>query len=85
MSRTTKTITFSLPLEMANQVEEMVQQEGGTKSALLREALRRYFAEREWKLLFEYGEQRAKEQGIGPEDVGRLVEEHRAENGLLQQ
>lgn len=84
MSRTTKSITFSLPLEMADQMDEMVKQEGGTKSALLREALRRYIAEREWKLLFENGEQRAKEQGIGPEDVCRLVEEYRAANGSLQ-
>ncbi len=54
MSRTTKTITFSLPLEMAHQADDMVKQEGGAERALLREALRRYIAEREWKLLFEY-------------------------------
>ena len=84
MSRTTKTVTFSLPLEMAEQVDEVVKKEGGTKSALLRKALRRYMAELEWQQLFEYGEQRAGELGIGPEEVNRLVEEYRASDVSLQ-
>ncbi len=84
MSRTTKTITFSLPLEMAEKVEELVKQEGSTKSALLRKALRRYIAEREWQQLFEYGKRRSRDQGIAREDVGRLVEEYRASDASLQ-
>ena len=60
MSRITKTITFSLPSEMAKRVDEV---------------------EREWRELFRYGEERARENGIGPENVARLVEEHRAEVG----
>lgn len=84
MSRTTKTITFSLPLEMAEKVEEVVKQEGSTKSALLHKALRRYIAEREWQQLFEYGEQRSREQGIAREDATRLVEEYRASDASLQ-
>ena len=84
MSRTTKTVTFSLPLEMAEQVDEVVKKEGGTISALLRKALRRYMAELEWQQLFEYGEQRAGELGIGPEEANRLVEEYRASDVSLQ-
>ena len=42
MPRTTKTITISLPPQMADQVEQVMQEEGRTKSELLREALRRY-------------------------------------------
>jgi len=79
MGRTTKTITFSLPPEMADMVEEIMEQEGRTKSELLREALRRYIEEREWRALFRYGEQQAREQGLGPQDVARLVEEYRVE------
>lgn len=79
MGRTTKTITFSLPPDMADRVEEIMKQEGRTKSELLREALRRYIEEREWRELFRYGEQRAREQGLGPQDVERLVNEYRAE------
>jgi len=84
MSRLTKTITFSLPLEMAEQVDEVVREEGSTKSALLRKALRRYITEREWQQLFEYGEERARVLGIDPEDVGQLVEEYRASDASTQ-
>ena len=79
MGRITKTITFSLPPDMADTVEEIMRQEGRTKSELLREALRRYIEEREWRQLLRYGEQRAREQGIGPQEVERLVEDNRAE------
>lgn len=83
MSRTTKTITFSLPLEMAEQVDEVVREEGSAKSAMLREALRRHSAGREWQQLFEYGELRAREASIVAEDVNRLVEEYRASEASL--
>jgi CopG family transcriptional regulator/antitoxin EndoAI len=79
MGRTTKTITFSLPPDMAAQVEKVMQAEGRTRSELLREALRRYLEEREWKEIFRYGEQRARELGLTPDDVERLVDEYRAE------
>ena len=81
MPRTTRTITFSLPREMADRVEEMAEQEGCSRSALLREALSRYMEESEWRQLLRYGEQRTREQQINPEDVSRLVEEYRAEIG----
>lgn len=35
--------------------------------------------ETEWRKLLLYGEQLAREQGIGQEDVARLVREYRAE------
>jgi Arc/MetJ-type ribon-helix-helix transcriptional regulator len=80
MPRTTKTITFSLPPDMAEQVEKTMKAEGRTRSELLREALRRYFRQRqEWQRLLEYGQRRAGELGIRPEDVDRLVHEDRAE------
>ena len=79
MPRTTTTITFSLPPEMAERVDEVMKQQGRTRSELLREALLRYIQECEWRELLRYGEQNARERGIGPEDVGSLVEEYRAE------
>ena len=81
MPQTTKTITFSLSREIADRVEEMAEQEGRSRSALLREALSRYMEENEWQQLLRYGEQRTREQQINPEDVSRLVEEYRAEIG----
>ena len=81
MPQTTRKITFSLPREMADQVEEMAKQEGISRSALLLEALSRYMEENEWRQLLRYGEQRTSEQQITPENVSRLVEEYRADIG----
>ena len=80
MARTTTTVTFSLPPEMATQVDQLVEQEGRTRSELVREALRRYIDDSKWRRLLENGEQRARERGIGPEDVERLVDEYRAKS-----
>jgi CopG family transcriptional regulator/antitoxin EndoAI len=79
MGRTTKTITISLPPEMAAQVEEVMREEGRTRSELLREALRRYLEGREWGRILRYGQRRATELGIAPEDVERLIDEYRTE------
>ena len=79
MPRTTKTITFSLPPEMADRVDEVMKQQGRSRSEFLREALLRYIEECEWRQMLQYGEERAREEGIGPEDVASLVEEYRAE------
>ena len=51
MTRTTKTITFSLPPEMAEKVQDVMRDEGRTMSELVREALRLYIDEREWRRL----------------------------------
>ena len=48
INRTTKTITFSLPPEMAEEVQDVMREEGRTMSELIREALRNYMEEREW-------------------------------------
>ena len=79
MPRTTKTITFSLPPEMAERVEEVMKQQGRPRSEFLREAVLRYIEECEWRQMLRYGEDRAREKGLGPEDVARLVEEYRIE------
>ena len=79
MPRATKTITFSLPPEMADRVDEVMKQQGRSRSEFLREAVLRYIEECEWRQLLQYGEERAREKGIGPEDVAGLVEEYRAE------
>ena len=79
MPRTTRTITFSLPPEMADRVDEAMKQQGGSRNEFLREALLRYLEECEWRQMLQYGEERARERSIGPEDVAALVDEYRAE------
>ena len=85
MARTTKTITFSLPPEMADRVDEVLKQQGRSRSEFIREAVLRYIEECEWRQLLQYGEERAREKGIGPEDVAGLVEEYRAEVGSVRE
>ena len=46
--RKSKVITFSLPPEMAEQVQQVVEEDGRTVSEFLREAIRLYMEEREW-------------------------------------
>ena len=84
MPRTTKVITFSLPPEMAEQVKQVMAEEDRTMSSLIREALRLYMDDREWRSLVRYGQRRAREQVIAPEDVERLVEELRAKQAEAQ-
>ena len=83
MPRTTKTVTFSLPPEMADRVDEAIKQLGGSRSEFLREAALRYIEECEWRQLLQYGEEKAREKGIGPEDVAGLVEETPGRGQLL--
>ena len=47
--RNTATITFSLPPEMDQEVRAVVDEEGRTVSELLREAIRLYMEERDWR------------------------------------
>ena len=48
--RNTETITFSLPPEMAQRLRQVVKEEDRTVSELLREAIRLYMEEREWRV-----------------------------------
>ena len=81
MPRTTRTVTFSLPPELADRMDEMMEKRGQSRSSLIREATVRYLEECEWQELLQYGERTARKQGIGVEDVAPLVEEYRAEVG----
>ena len=55
MPRTTKTITFSLPPEMADRVDEVMKQQGRSRSEFLREAVLRYIEECEWRQVLQSG------------------------------
>ena len=48
MPRTTKVISFSMPPELAAQVQQMLKEDDRTMSEFLREAIRLYMEEREW-------------------------------------
>ena len=48
--RNTDTITFSLPPETAQELRQVVKEEQRTVSELLREAIRLYMEERQWRI-----------------------------------
>lgn len=77
MARATKTITLSLSPEMLDKIEELMKEEGRTRSELLREALRRYAEEQEWKKIYRYGELKAREKGITEDQVEDIIDAHR--------
>ena len=61
INRNTKTITFSLPPDMAEQVQDVMRDEGRTMSELIRESLRNYMEEREWLRKIRYERLRKRE------------------------
>ena len=84
---TTRTFTVSFPPDLAEQVERLAARESRTTSELFREAFRAYRAERIRSLFDEsLAEARAVgNNGYGPEDVERLVDEDRAEQWAARQ
>ncbi len=78
MARTTKTITLSLPPEMADKIDQLMKEEGRTRSELLREALRRYAEEREWRKIYRYGEAKARQRGIKEDQIEDLIDARRS-------
>ncbi|MBF4509206.1 MAG: ribbon-helix-helix protein, CopG family [Aeromicrobium sp.] len=81
MPRTARTIGFSVPPELADEVERLAAEEGRTKSELFREMVRVYKRDREMAVfedLAAYGRARARARGICDEaDVERLIHEAR--------
>ena len=70
--RKTKTITFSLPPEMAQQVQQVMKEESRTMSELIREALKNHMEERDWLRAIRY--ERLKEQQAEREDATRRTD-----------
>jgi CopG family transcriptional regulator / antitoxin EndoAI len=76
--RPTRTITISLPPDLAAQVDREAGAEGLTRSELARVALRQYLDRRDrWERLFAYGEQAAHRLRVTEDDVLEAVEQHR--------
>ena len=61
--RNTATFTFSLPPELAQELRQVVKDEDRTVSELLREAIRLYMEEREWRRRERMGRLRSRQTG----------------------
>jgi metal-responsive CopG/Arc/MetJ family transcriptional regulator len=80
MARTAVTIGFSVPPELASEVERMAEMEGRTKSALFREMVRVYRRERELAVfedLAAYGTRQPHAGSLTEDEVERLIHEAR--------
>jgi CopG family transcriptional regulator/antitoxin EndoAI len=66
-------------LELPGKLNDLGREKSRTRSELLREALRRYIAEKEGERLRRYGRAKAKALNLKAADVERLVDEYRAE------
>lgn len=64
---------------MLQQVNRIAKEESRTRSELLREAVRRYIAEKELSRLGRYGQGKANELNLKAKDVARLIREYRKE------
>ena len=79
MTRNTKPLTITLPLDIVQQVDEAAQQQGMSRSAFLQQAAERAVRNHRWQAILKYGREQAQRMGIKPEDVQRLIEEYREE------
>lgn len=77
-----RTVTISLPPDLAAQVDAAAATEGRSRSELFREAARQYLRSREqWTRLYTYGERAAERAGVTSEDeVAAAITEHRRSN-----
>ena len=72
--RNTETITFSLAPEMAQQLRQVVKEEDRTVSELLREAIRLYMEERNWRRQERLERLRSRRTGQGETQGGQTDE-----------
>ena len=85
MSRSTKTLTVSLPPQIFEEVEKLAAQEKKTKSELFRDMVRVYedhLDENRWRRLKRLGRETARKLNItSEEDIEKLVHEARGIRG----
>jgi CopG family transcriptional regulator/antitoxin EndoAI len=73
-----KILTLSLTPQLLAKVERLAKQDNRNKSELLREALRRYIEEREWRDVLKYAKKKSIQQEIfREEDIEQIVDEIR--------
>ncbi len=80
MAETPRTVTISVPPDLARAVDEQAEAEGRTRSELYREAVRQYLRRRDrWDQIFAYGREVAQRTGVTEDEVVEAVLERRGE------
>lgn len=76
--RPSRTVTVSLPPQLAREVDRAARSEGRSRSEMFREALRQYLARRDrWERIFRYGEQVARGASLKEKGVAAVVKQAR--------
>ena len=78
MPRKSSVLSISLPSDLASDLDSAAKQERRSRSELVREAVRQYVILARWKTLRQKAALKAAEQGLGEEDIERLVDEGRS-------
>jgi Arc/MetJ-type ribon-helix-helix transcriptional regulator len=78
--RNSRVLSITIPPAMLKQAERVARKENRTMSELVREALRSYFTQREYRELQAFGIRHARRLGIGEQEVDRLIQEDRRES-----
>ena len=74
----TKIINISIPGSLLSDADKLAQKEYRTRSELFREALRIYLSTRlNLNELYNYGENQAKKQKIGPNSLNKNIANYR--------
>lgn len=80
MADPARTVTISIPPDLAREVDEQAEVEGRSRSELYREAARQYLRRKQrWEQIFDYGKQVATRTGVTEEEVLEAVMEGRRE------
>ena len=84
MKSETASPTGIMPPDLVAEIEAIAAEEHRPPGELVRDAMERYKADRDWRRLRDYGAARAKELGLSEEDVPRLIAEARREQRQKQ-
>ncbi len=79
MKSITKAVSITMPVAMYKEAEVTAKKENRTFSEFVREAIRRYYWERDFDQIHAYGRARAEQLGIEEKDVVPLIHEYRRE------
>lgn len=77
MTRAVKKITFSLPSDLADEIDKIIEKEGKNRDEILKDALKLYVEKKEWQRIYSYGEMKAKENKITEEQIEDIVDAKR--------
>ena len=76
MARKTKILNISLSKELYKEIENIAKGESRTKSELIREAFRQYYANKKWSEIRAWGNETARRFGIKDEqDIDKILHE----------